>query len=310
MLSVEITHEHFPTPHLALRAGVDEARVRAFAHEQAVAATAIHQRLHTAWADPWTGVRERVQLLGLAYDEAADWRYRLALRGATRLGVGVAGDAERFRTPISDAGPNYDRIGDIGRFRTGSTWDPTVGAYVGGAHTPASRIAAAYGHAARARFALCAPDTDVLDTLVTLPDSRQIHGNRLVRGDTARALAEDLAARITARGGDPARLDVGIDPIYVATADDHARQVMFDEAMGLLATAQHGDIDAWRQATYLLYQAPRYKKGSDATTRVFLVAVGAALLGEPPVLPQDIDLRCMVLGQAMATAAYQEVSRG
>jgi hypothetical protein len=39
------------------------------------------------------------------------------------------------------------------------------------------------------------------------------------------------------------------------------------------------------------------KKGSDAVTRVFLVAVGAVLLGHPPELAQDIDLRCAVLGQ-------------
>jgi hypothetical protein len=36
-------------------------------------------------------------------------------------------------------------------------------------------------------------------------------------------------------------------------------------------------------------------------TRVFLVAVGALLFGRAPILLQDVDLRCMVLGQRAAT---------
>ncbi|MDQ3576911.1 MAG: hypothetical protein M3443_04775 [Actinomycetota bacterium] len=58
-------------------------------------------------------------------------------------------------------------------------------------------------------------------------------------------------------------------------------------------------LAAWLRSAYLLYQAPRTKRGSDATNRTFLIAAGICLLGHTPVLRHDIDLRAVVrpLGQ-------------
>lgn len=50
-------------------------------------------------------------------------------------------------------------------------------------------------------------------------------------------------------------------------------------------------LTAWLRAAYLLYQAPRRKRGSDATIRTFLIAAGTHLLAYPPLILHDIDLR-------------------
>lgn len=56
-------------------------------------------------------------------------------------------------------------------------------------------------------------------------------------------------------------------------------------------------FDTWANIAYLLYQGPQKKRGSDAVLRSFLVASGTHLLGQPPILPQDIDLRAYAVGQ-------------
>jgi len=89
--------------------------------------------------------------------------------------------------------------------------------------------------------------------------------------------------------------------MYAVTAADRDRERMFHVAMTVLAGADDGDVGAWQAARYLLYQAPMIKKGSDAVIRTFLVTTGALLLGQPPILEQDVDLRCIVAGQAAAT---------
>lgn len=100
-------------------------------------------------------------------------------------------------------------------------------------------------------------------------------------------------------------MEVGGDPLYVVTATPDDADVLFNVALAILAGAPDlaplSRLRAWQDARYLLYQAPRMKKGSDAVTRVFLVAVAALLFGRAPILVQDVDLRCMVLGQRSAT---------
>ncbi|GGS61364.1 hypothetical protein [Actinokineospora fastidiosa] len=301
MVSARITSGNFPTPYLALRAGVDQEQVSAFADEQADAARMLFWRLQMD-VTPDATARERCAAVAATYERALAWRYALARRGAIVGGVGnVGADAERFRTPITDDSPNLDRIGRVGRFYEGARWDAETLTYVGGVDTRAARITEAYGRAALARFAAECPGGEVLDNVVTLPDGARVTGNRLIRGETARRAGAELAERVTARGLDASRMEIGGDPIYVVTATSRDRAVIREAALRLLATAEPGDEQAWWQASYLLHQAPTYKKGSDAVTRVFRVAVGAWLLGYAPTLDQDTDLRCMVLGQTAAT---------
>jgi hypothetical protein len=300
MVSAPITPDHFPTPHLALRAGVSET-VRGFAFEQAAAALDIHQWL-TSVSGLYRTEGTRAAAVRIAYAQATAWRYDLAHQGAIVGGTAAVDgcDARRFRTEITDDSPNLDRIGIVGRFRDGAEWDPDTRTYVGGVGTPASRITAAYGAVARARFAIERVSTDVLVNAVTLPDGSTQDGNWLIRGQVARDAGVELADRVAARGLDASRMEVGGDPIYAVTADRVDRDRIRDAMITLLASDDL-DLTGWWQAVYLAYQSPRYKKGSDAAHRVFLAAVAAWRLGHCPVIPQDIDLRCMVLGQTAAT---------
>lgn len=301
-LTAVITPASFPTPALAQRGGTDTGQVREFAHHQASAADLLRAQLAC-----WTGLPldGRVAALRDAHEQVVQWRYHLARQAPGRLGRGLPLDAERFRLPIRDGGANYDRLGYLGRLRDGAMWDPATSSYQGGEATPASEIMETYGLAARARFQAERRGGDVLVNTVTLPDGRRVGGNRLVRGDAAREIAAELTARIAARGGDTSRIDVGTDPVYAVTADPDDADLLHSTALGLLAGAvdlpHQGRVRAWQEARYLLYQAPQYKKGSDAVTRVFLVAVGALLFGTAPSVEQDCDLRAMVLGQDAAT---------
>jgi hypothetical protein len=290
-----ITPACFPTPHLALRS-TDPAqlvRVRAFAVEQAAAA----ERARSTLVDGWHDAHDRRALLRAVHESLVSWRYQLALRAPGRLGKGIAYDAERFRMLIDDHGPNFDRLGYIGRLRANPVWDEETRTFRGGTSTPAHEIMLAYGAVAEKRFA---PGQDVLRNPVVLPGGEQVDGNSLVRGDAARRAADELVERITRRQGRDVQVESGGNPIYLVTAANANRARMFASAMDLLATAKTGDLAAWRASRYLLYQSPITKKGSDAVTRVFLVAVGAVLLGQAPVLEQDADLRSLVCGQAAA----------
>lgn len=129
-------------------------------------------------------------------------------------------------------------------------------------------------------------------------------GNQLARGAAAEKIAAELVARVAARGRDTSTMEVGGDPIYAVSADDKAAETFHGVAVIDLAQSFSAEVrlvdrlEAWQHARYLMFQSPRTKKGSDAVTRVFLVAVGAALFGVAPVMEQDADLRCMVLGHA------------
>ncbi|MFE7194031.1 hypothetical protein [Kitasatospora sp. NPDC057541] len=296
-----ITASHFPTSPLALRfAGPDrQAKVRAFASKQAVAATTAAARIADLWAQADTPQR-RVTALHQVHAELIDWRYHLALAAVGRLGQGIAYDPQRFRTPITEGSTNFDRLGAVGRFRDGSQWDEATRTYTGGVPTPAYEAMARYGRAARARFAAEAPDRHELQNWVILPDGTRLAGNRIVRGTAARAVAEQLAARVAARGLDASRMETGGDPIYTVTPDPEHGTVLHRWALTLLA-GPDPTIQDYLLARYLMFQAPQTKKGSDAVTRTFAVAVGAVLFDDQtPALPEDIDLRCYVLGQKAA----------
>ncbi|RJQ84751.1 hypothetical protein [Amycolatopsis panacis] len=305
-----ITSECFPTPHLALRTSDPAAlaRVQGFAVLQAECAQRLRARLAAALrADP--GHRAVRMLLRRLYRDALQWRYDLAVASAGLPGTrGLAHDPERFRTTLSAGGANFDRLGAIGFLREGSVWDPVSRTYRGGQDTPASVLMRHYGAAAQARFATegCDPGRpDVLSTTVTVPHTGvRIRGNRLVRGAAAREVAAQLVQRIRARGLDTSGIESGGDPVYAVTADPRDAARLRAAAFDLLATAftrpPQERMWMWQHARFALFQGLAMKKGSDATTRVFLVAVGAVLLAAAPVIEHDADLRCMVLGQDAA----------
>lgn len=274
--------------------------VRAFADRQAGAANAARDRLAGLWAA--SGSRgDRITSLSTVYSELVNWRYELAAKAADRLGPGIGYTPERFRTPITPETINYDRLGSIGRFREGAEWDAPSRTYTGGVSTPAYEAMVRYGHAAEARFEAEAIASDILQNWVTLPDGTRVPGNRIIRGDAARDIAQELAARVSARGIDASQMETGGDPIYTATPSPQDSTTLHTAALSLLADP-HLTAEGYLTARYLLFQSPQTKKGSDAVNRTFAVAVGAlALSEEAPGLPADIDLRCYVLGQTAAT---------
>lgn len=308
-----ITAESFPTPDLALRTNneTEQEAVRAFAARQARVAENLRATLAEAWPRA-VAACQGPQLLRTVYADLAEWRYEIATDTVGRLGVGMPQDPGAYLTRIADVGPNLDRFGAVGRMREGSTWDPNTRTYVGGVHTPASRILEYYGAEAEARFREEGRHGgDVLLNWVQLPPKAsgrrvELPGNTLLRGQTARVAAEELRTRVSASGRDASLLETGGDPIYAVTAPDYSASTFRGAAFHHIAlvadsTWYEDRLAAWQAARYLLYQGPLHKKGSDSCTRVWLVGVGAWLLGRAPVLDHDADLRCMVLGQAHAT---------
>jgi hypothetical protein len=304
-----ITPDSFPTPALALRSAdpVELDRVTDFARHQADAAEGLRLQLVAAdW--PRLPLHRRMVMVRAGFATLVQWRYGLARQAPDRIGVGIPMDAERFQLSMRDAGPNFDRLGYTGRLRAGAQWDPASRTYFGGQDTPASRIMLTYGQAALDRFAAQAPDSDVLQNVVLLPGGGAVvNGNRLMRGRAAERIATYLLRRIAGRGHDTSRIETGGNPVYAVTATADDADILHAAALSQLAEACDRErlgtrIALWQSARYLLYQAPRTKKGSDAVTRAFLVAVGAVLFDQPPTLDHDVDLRCMVLGQPAASA--------
>ena len=301
MLSV-LTFSQFPTSPLALRSNdpAEQDRRRAFAGEMAVAANTARDQLADLWSCA-RGIGQRMIALAAVHGAVTDWRHRHATTAPGRVGTGLTFDVERFRTPITDTTANYDRIGHVGRMRDGATWHQASRTYRGGTPTPASLAMAHYGSEALRRFEREAPDADILQNWVTLPGGELVAGNRILRGGAARTVAVELTARIEARGLDTGRVETGGDPIYTATPTAADGDRLFTEALRILARPTP-DHQAFLLARYLLFQAPRTKKGSDAVTRVFTVAAGSLLLGDgAPPLHADADLRAYVLGQHTAT---------
>ncbi|QIZ37038.1 hypothetical protein [Saccharopolyspora sp. ASAGF58] len=297
-----ITAECFPTPALILRTNDPTAQrsVRTFAHAQAETARSLHQMLTEGLRDARPrDIDMRIAALTTVFETAEDWRYRTASANPHSSGRYGADHAEQFNTPITDDNPNLFRIGEHERLREGAAWDPATRTYIGGAETPASRTMRWIGALAATRFADL-PGTDVLSNRVTLTGRRVVGGMRLLRGSAAHHAAAEIAARIASRGGDPSHIVTDGDLIYTASAPEADRMAIFHNAMILLAedhATPAAALTAWLQAVYLLYQAPRRKRGSDATIRTFLIAAGTYLLAHPPVLLHDIDLLAYVRPQ-------------
>ncbi|WP_316528453.1 hypothetical protein [Kitasatospora brasiliensis] len=292
-----ITPGDFPTSPLALRSAdpARQTKARAFAPEQAAAATEAAALLARMW-ETAANRSARVAALAAVHAHLVDWRYRLAVTMGPPPAADVFFDPERFRTPIREGDTNFDLLGEVGRLREGARWDQATRSYAGGLATPAWEAMLRYGRLAERRFVTEGVTGDVLQNRVLLPDGRHIAGNRLLRGKAAHRATAELAARAAARGQDPSRIESGGNPIYAATPTPRDSAVLHSAALDLLARP-HPSTGDYLLARYLLFQTPRTKKGSDAVTRTFIVAVGAvALPRTAPPLPEDIDLRCYVLG--------------
>lgn len=288
-----ITADCFPTPALILRTNDPDSQrdLCTFAHKQAAAARALHQKL-TDELHQASSTDARAAVFMSAFDAAEEWRYRLAAATPHRIGRYSVSHVERFRTPITDDNPNLFRIGEPERFTDGAVWNPLTRTYTKGVETPASQTMRRFAALAAMRFT-DSPNADIVCNRVTLTDGRVVGGTRLLRGSAARRAASEIAARIAARGGDTSRIITNGDLIYLASAAETDRKAIFHSVVTLLA--QHhatpaAALTAWAEAAYLLYQAPRRKRGGDATIRTFLIAAGTSLLGYPPVLLHDIDL--------------------
>ncbi|RGD57041.1 hypothetical protein DR950_03860 [Kitasatospora xanthocidica] len=301
MPTAPITPGDFPTSPLALRFAdpARQAKARAFASEQAAAATEAADLLAQLW-DNAPGRPARAAALAAVHERLVDWRYRLAVAMGPPPGpAGAFFNPERFRTPIREGDTNFDRLGEVGRLREGAEWDQATRTYTGGRATPASEAMLRYGRLAERRFAAEGVEGDTLQNWVLLPDGRRIAGNRLLRGEAAYRADAELVARYAARGLDASRIETGGRPVYSATPTPRDSAVLHSAALDLLARP-HLTVEDYLSARYLLFQAPQNKKGSDAVTRTFIVTVGAvALPGAVPVLPEDVDLRCYVLGQSL-----------
>lgn len=305
---MSITAECFPTPALLLRTTdpVAQRMVREFAQWQAEAARALHQTLSQSLRVA-RQVHARAAAFTTAFEAAEGWRYRIAASRPHPTGRYAASHAERFRTPITDDNPNLFRIGEPERFRDGTVWNPITRTYSGGVETPASRTMRQFGIAAAARFP-SSPSGDIIGNRVTLPDGQVVCGMQLLRGDAACRAAIEMAARIAARGGDSSRVITDGDLIYAASPPETDRMEIFHSAMTILArdhSTRAAAMEAWLSAAYLLYQAPRRKRGGDATIRTFLIAAGTYLLNHPPVLLHDVDLRAYVRSEEQFVADLQ-----
>ncbi|WP_395297232.1 hypothetical protein ACF9IK_30195 [Kitasatospora hibisci] len=253
-------------------------------------------------------INARTVALTTAFEATEEWRYRTAVANPHPAGRYGAASTEQFRIPITDDNPNLFRIGEHERLRDGATWDSATRTYLGGAETPASRTMRRIAALIAARFTQ-SPGVDIVCNRVTLPSGQAAHGMRLLRGNAAHSAAAAMVARVAARGGDTSRIVTDGQLVYSASSPEADRRAIFRSAMILLAqdhTSPIAALTAWLEAAYLLYQAPRTKRGSDATTRTFLIAAGTHLLGRPPVLLHDVDLRAYVQPQDQFTAELRE----
>lgn len=292
-----VTPDSFPLPAIAVQGDLRIEDVGGFADHQAEAANIVGDRLDASltskpeadWPDTFAEL----------HGQLVSWRHRVALD----LGKTVR-QAERFITPITDEAPNIDPVGpDVGFLHKGSAWNEKLGRYAGGEETPASRQVALVGEWVTARFLREGNGGDVLQNQFWLPSGELARGNSILRGEAAHRQNQEGIDRAKANGIDTSQFDVRGDFIYTKTATEVDRAVIRHELYNYLtqleAAHQSGEditVRHWAEAAYLLYQSPENKKGSDALTRVYLMALASRWMQLPPI-PNDIDWRAYTKGQ-------------
>lgn len=182
-----LTPREFPTPQIAERNNLKGDAVNWFAEEQTNAANMASAELNAMLAymptASWPGLFESLNKRFL------EWRRQLAIdRGTASSGAAAPLTDESFVTPITDASPNVDPVGDVGFWNDGYDWDEALGRYAGGEETPASRQVAKAGEWLNARMDNEQDDEvteGVLQNQVVLPSGRVVNGNLLLRGEGA-----------------------------------------------------------------------------------------------------------------------------
>lgn len=288
-----ITPASFPTPDLIKKSSNPAMwdQQSAFAGFQAAAANDA-----LAWLRPRmdaaTTPFERSALFVQLYRHLAEWRFQLAHRAE---GQSPGAELEQYRTPIPASQSMVDSFGRGLRSEGGRINDET-GTITMGIQTPASRLSARLGEIIEARFDAEAPDRQIMQNRVTLPNGQVVNGNMLLRGGAA----------ASSRGHPRA-----IENYYVTvTGEQKDRHRLQREAFGLLADLEGrraaGETDlfadrnarlAFVEAEYFLYQGPEYERGGDATIRTLLVTAHAQVFDEALRLPQDIDVMAYAAAQ-------------
>jgi hypothetical protein len=246
------------------------------------------QSLQTPTATDWEALYE------LVVEERAD----LKLLWKDRR---VAQSNRNIQTLITDDSPNQDRVGDTGRFRVNPNWDEATQMWTGGEQTPAGEALISAGTWALNRFASVNEAGDVLQNKVSLPDGQKVLGNQIVRGSTATRRLVKLKENILSRGIDVGHFETGGDIILLVSATESNRATIFNAVMHEFAKLAQQNKQCSREEfmnlVYLLFQSPKYKRGSDSVIRVFAAAASVYLTGEMIVLPKDVDLRAATMTQ-------------
>ncbi|HEY8998727.1 MAG TPA: hypothetical protein VIM53_00205 [Candidatus Saccharimonadales bacterium] len=298
-----LTPDNFPTPRMALRNGLTLEHVAWFSEAQADAANIAARNLDIALAS--TPETQWAEVFADVYDQLVEWRYQLALTQSTASSGGS--NPERFRTPITDETPNIDPVGSsVGFWHKGYEWNEALGRYAGGEETPASRLVAEVGEWVTARFDEEGNPGGILQNRVRLPDGRQINGTSILRKEAAHEQNRIGIERAKASGVDTSRFDVRGDFIYVKTATEADRAIieraLYDYLAQLESVHRRGEPiseRSWRNATYLRYQSPKIKKGSDAVGRVYLMTLASRWFQQPlPPLADAVDWKAYVESQS------------
>lgn len=302
-----LTAEHFPTPRMALRNGLELSDVAWFADMQAEAANAAADFLDTTLRSTsetqWPGVFADL------HNRLVYWRYQLAVAHGTKSsGAAAPPDVQRFLDPITDGPPNYPNVdpagADVEFWNKGYVWNEELGRYTGGEETPATRLVAEAGEWAAARLDQEGDSSGFLQNWVRLPNGSSVKGNSISRGEAAKGHNRRGIERAKASGVVTNKTEIGGNIIYIQTASEADRAIIREALYGYLAklekTYQQGDtitVEQWAQVAYLLYQSPQTKKGSDAVSRVTLMALARRWLQPLPKMPDSIDWQAYIIGQ-------------
>ncbi|MEU4312193.1 hypothetical protein [Nocardia sp. NPDC024068] len=215
---------------------------------------------------------------------------------------------QRTTTTASEAGldalseaidrPRRTRLGEIPRYGEGPIWIPGRQMPVG-LPTWAQETFAAAGARVPRRFTAEGVSGDILETRIRLTDGTTALGRRLIRGETAENLAQEIRQRRAERTGKLPFAGPALAPgqVFSETSPQEERTRILNDAFAQLAAPGEFTTATWAEIAYKLFHAPQRKSGSDAVIRSFMAAAGIHHLGRVPDFPHDIDLVAMVTSQ-------------
>ncbi|MEN0064604.1 MAG: tetrahydrofolate dehydrogenase/cyclohydrolase catalytic domain-containing protein [Myxococcota bacterium] len=296
--------DDFPTPELAFKgdpARMDAGRIRGFADTQAQGTQKALDQMN-ARLDEGTDPVDAVRLLE---QDLRDWRYGLQ--------AGKEG-SHKLKDPIPANDPNRDPFGDAAYWGADMTRDRGQRRVIG--ELIEKRFAHHSGDGTtdvllppvgdKPATTFKAPAGDVIQNRVQLPDGRLVDGNKLLRGDAVEGIRQfradngkssynywDPKQRYIAETGAPkARAE-----IHEAGVEELGRLIRMSDSMADNPSAILEAKHDFANAAYLLFQSPMINRGTDATTRMMLVATYKRIFRHAPKLPQDIDIQAYARSQ-------------